>query len=191
MQQLDEQEKKILRELVINPRISDNQIGKITKVPIRTVNRKRKLLEENGILQYYTKLNLGLQGTGRFGAIGAYIIRFRIGVKLKKIIEEIMAEPNVKTIFTQHILNSFLIEKNGHIGLLLIIEGKDNTEITDVFNSIILPSLEKNHGKNCFEDVESIQILKEIRYFHNYVPMLNMEKGFIKKDWHKGSIFIE
>ena len=30
-------------------------------------------------------------------------------------------------------------------------------------------------------ELESIQILKEIRYFHNYVPML-MEKGFIKKD---------
>jgi len=102
-----------------------------------------------------------------------------------------MSEQNVKNIFTQYILNSFLIEKNGHIGLLLIVQGRNNKEIAEVFNSIILPSLEKNHGKGCIEDVEALSMLEEIRYFHNYVPMLNMENSKMKKDWPEDLLFVE
>ena len=57
MRQLDEQERRIVRELIKDPRISDNQIAKNTRVPVMTVNRKRKLLEEKGLLNYYCYLD--------------------------------------------------------------------------------------------------------------------------------------
>ena len=44
----DIQSKLIIRALIRNPRVSDNQIGLMTGVPIRTVNRKRKNMEKQG-----------------------------------------------------------------------------------------------------------------------------------------------
>ena len=54
MRKIDAQEQKILRALTRNPRHSDNRISAMTGVPVRTVNRKRARLEEEGILSYYT-----------------------------------------------------------------------------------------------------------------------------------------
>ena len=50
---LDEQEQKIIKELIRDPRISDNQIGRNTKIPVKTVNRKRKNLEQRNIISYF------------------------------------------------------------------------------------------------------------------------------------------
>ena len=48
------QERRIIRNLIKNPRISDNKISKITGIPTITVNRKRKKLEAEGLLHYHT-----------------------------------------------------------------------------------------------------------------------------------------
>ncbi len=58
MHKLDNQERLITRELIKNPRISDNQIAIKTNVPLKTVNRKRKILEEKGMLLYFSYLFL-------------------------------------------------------------------------------------------------------------------------------------
>ena len=42
---LDDQEKLIVRELIKDPRISDNQISTNTNIPLKSVNRKRKRME--------------------------------------------------------------------------------------------------------------------------------------------------
>jgi len=65
MKEFDEQERKIIYELIRNPRLSDNQVGKRTAIPIKTVNRKRKLLEEKGALQYAALVEHGPTGTGQ------------------------------------------------------------------------------------------------------------------------------
>ena len=72
---LDEHEVKIIRELIRNPRISDNKISKRTKIPVMTVNRKRKRLEEQKLLRYYTSINKGEFGLKIFGAKALYIIQ--------------------------------------------------------------------------------------------------------------------
>ena len=56
---LDEQEERIAKALIKNPRLSDNQIGKLTGVPVRTVSRKREKLEESGVLNYFAQVNMG------------------------------------------------------------------------------------------------------------------------------------
>ena len=50
--ELDEQEQLIIKALIKDPRMSDNNIGKLTKVPIRTVSRKRKKLEQENKIEY-------------------------------------------------------------------------------------------------------------------------------------------
>jgi len=52
MRELDEQERLIVRQLVRDPRESDNGIGELTDVNVRTVGRKRQRLEQEGILSY-------------------------------------------------------------------------------------------------------------------------------------------
>ena len=57
MRKFDKQEEMIIKELIRNSRISDNQIAKNTRIPVTTVNRKRKLLEEEGFIHYYADVS--------------------------------------------------------------------------------------------------------------------------------------
>lgn len=191
MRQLDEHEKKIITELIKDPRISDNQIGKNTKVPIRTVNRKRKILEEQGFLNYYTQLNMGNDGTGRFGARQLHIIKFRLGIPRSQIIKEIKEEKNVKNAYTRTIYESHIAEIDGHVALVMILEGKGDDDIVEEFNKVIVPALRKNHGDDAILEIQTIRLSDSIRIFHNYIPMINMEKGKLKKDWPNQLIFLE
>ena len=75
-EQLDGKEKEILKELIKNPRISDNQISKNTKIPVKTVNRKRKLLEKRSLIHYMVHLDNSRSGTGVFSTKHMYIIQF-------------------------------------------------------------------------------------------------------------------
>ena len=78
MKELDDFERKVVKELIRNPRISDNQIAKNVKMPVMTVNRKRKGLEEEGYLRYFTSLDTGEHGTGKFRAKQIYCVKFKI-----------------------------------------------------------------------------------------------------------------
>ena len=49
----------------------------------------------------------------------------------------------------------------------------------------------RNHGRDSIEKVFTIRLSDPIRIFHNYLPLLNMDKGFIKKDWPDELIFVE
>lgn len=188
-QELDKFEKIIVKELIKNPRISDNKISQNTEIPVRTVNRKRKKLEEIGLINYYTELNTGINGTGILQSRHLYLIKFKLGITQEKIIKEIKEEPNVRTIFTELIYESHLAEIDGHTALIMIIEGKTDDEINIGFNSKIVPSLEKNHGKNCIINISTIRLGKNIRIFHNYLRMINLDKGYIKKNWPNSAIF--
>src|SRR3989338_428661 len=190
IRQLDKQEMLIIRELIKDPRISDNQVGKNTKVPIRTVNRKRKKLEEEGIISYFVNVNMGLTGTGRFWARHLHIIKFKLGIPKSRIVKEVLEEKNVKEHFSEFIYESHIAEVDGHVALVIILEGKTDDDIMENFNKILVPSLKKNHGQNSIVEIKTIRLSDPIRMFHNYIPMLNMENGKIKKDWRDELIFI-
>ena len=72
---LDESERLIVRELIRNPRASDSEISKRTRVPVMTVNRKRKNLEKEKLLRYYTSLDKGEFGLPIFGARKLFIVK--------------------------------------------------------------------------------------------------------------------
>lgn len=190
MRSLDEQEKMIVRALIRDPRESDNKISKLTGVPTPTVRRKRKRLEEEGLLSYFAALQMQDEGTGTFSARHLYIIRFRIGITVKQIREEIKNEPNVRSIFTDLIYESHIAESEGRVALVMIIEGKNDADIIENVQGKIVPSLRKNHGPDSIEEISTLRLLCPIRIFHNYVPMVNMRKGVLKPEWPDDAIFV-
>jgi len=190
MKHLDEQERLIVRHLIRDPRESDNGIGEATGVNVRTVGRKRQRLEESGVLSYYTHLDLSSRGTGQFGARHLYIIKFRIGITYKQVLEDIQREPFVRSIFTEIIFESHIAEIDGKLAMLLFIDGTDETNIVQTVQEQLIPSLLRNHGENSIEEVNTIRVLAPVRTVRNYIQPVNMQDGYIKKDWPDEAIYV-
>jgi DNA-binding Lrp family transcriptional regulator len=186
----DDQEKMIVRSLIRDPRLSDHAISERTGVPAKTVSRKRKRLEQKGVLSYHTMVNMMENGTGRFATQHLYIIKFRMGVTKKQIVDDIKSELGIKSIFTELIFQSYLAEIDGHIALLLLIEGKDDADVVESAQGKIIPSLRKNHGQDSIEDIRTIRVLAPIRVMRNYVPLVNMNGAVMKEDWNDEAIFV-
>ena len=190
MHELDEQERLIVRQLIRDPRESDNGIGEITGVNVRTVGRKRQRLEEEGILSYYTQLDLSTHGTGQFTARHLYIIKFRIGVTFKQLTDDLKREPYVRSIFTEIIFESHIAESDGKLAMLMYIDGASDTDIVQTVQEKLIPSLLRNHGENSIEEISTIRLLAPVRVMRNYLPLVNMEHGYIRKDWPDDAIYV-
>jgi DNA-binding Lrp family transcriptional regulator len=190
MHTFDEQERAILKTLVRDPRQSDNHISKVTGVPTPTVRRKRKRLEDEGMLNYFAAIDMQETGSGTFSARHLYIIKFRIGITTRQIVEEIKSEPNVRSVFTDLIYESHIAEMDGRVALVMIIEGKNDADIIENVQGKIVPSLRKNHGPDSIEEISTLRLLSPIRVFHNYVPLVNMDKGILRDDWTDDAIFV-
>ena len=190
MKELDEQERLIVRHLIRDPRESDNGIGEATGVNVRTVGRKRQRLEQAGILSYFTHLDLSARGTGQFGARHLYIIKFRIGITYKQLLEDIQREPFVRSIFTEIIFESHIAEIDGKLAMLLFIDGVDETNIVQTVQEQLIPSLLRNHGENSIEQVNTVRVLAPVRTMRNYIQPVNMDAGYIKKDWPDEAIYV-
>jgi DNA-binding Lrp family transcriptional regulator len=190
MRTFDDQERAILKALIRDPRQSDNYISKITGVPTPTVRRKRKRLEDEGLINYFAAIDMQETGAGTFGSRHLYIIKFRIGITVKQIVEEIKNEPNVRSVFTDLIYESHIAELDGRVALVMIIEGKNDADIIENVQGKIIPSLRKNHGPESIEEISTLRLLSPIRVFHNYVPSVNMHKGVLRGDWTDDAIFV-
>jgi DNA-binding Lrp family transcriptional regulator len=190
VRELDGQESTIVRALIKNPRISDNKLGEEMGIPVRTVNRKRKRLESEGIISYMTHVNMLPSGTGHFQVQHLFIIRFRLGITYSQIEREVRNEPNVITIFTELIFESYIAEIDGHLALVMVVEGQSEADIVERFQAYIIPSLQKNHGKDSIEEVSTIRLLEPIRMLKNYLPLVNMKDGRLKKEWRMESIYL-
>ena len=180
MRELDHQERLIVRQLIRDPRESDNAIGELTGVNVRTVSRKRQRLEQEGALSYYTQLDLSTNGTKQFSARHLYIVKFRIGVTYKQV-----AEDSTELIFESHIA-----EIDGKVALLMFIDGENETDIVQTVQEKLIPSLLKNHGENSIEAVSTVRVLSPVRTMRNYLPFVNMHEGYIKKDWPDDAIYV-
>ena len=190
MRVLDEQERAVVRSLVRDPRLSDHAISEKSGVPAKTLSRKRQRLEEEGVLSYHTMVNMMESGSGRFNTRHLYIIKFRLGVTMKQIVDEIKSEPNIKSIFTELIFESHIAEIDGHIALIMLIEGKDDSDVVESMQAKIIPSLRKNHGADSIEEIRTIRVLAPIRIMRNYIPMVNMHEGVLKEAWPDDAIFV-
>jgi len=180
----------IVRHLVRDPRESDNGIGEATGVNVRTVGRKRQKLEQAGVLSYFTHIDLSSSGTGEFNTRHLYIIKFRMGVTYNQLLEDIKREPFVRSIFTEVIFESHVAEIDGKLAMLLFIDGASDLDIVQTVQEKLIPSLRRNHGENSIEEVSTIRILSPVRVLRNYVVPVNMENGYIRKDWPDEAIYV-
>lgn len=188
MRKLDEQEQLVLRALIRSPRSSDNKVSALTGVPVRTVSRKRARLEEEGILSYYAAVDL--QATGRFNTQHMITIKFKLGVTFTQIVEEIRNEPNVANVFSELIRDSYIAEDDGHIALVMVVEGESDGDVVESLQAKIIPSLQKNHGEDSIVQLKTVRLLGTIRQHHNYIPMVNVEGGAVKEGWPDEAIFL-
>lgn len=187
---LDDQEKSILRALVRDPRDSDNAIGAKTGVNVRTVSRKRQKLEETGVLSYFTNVDLSARGTGQYPARHLYIIKFSLGVTYEQLLNDIRREPFVRSIFTEVIFQSDIAEIDGHLAMVLTIDGASETDLVQTVQARLVPSLHKNHGEDCIQEIRTIRLLSPVRMLRNYVQPVNMENGYLRKDWPDEAIYV-
>ena len=190
MRELDEQERLIIRQLIRDPRESDNGIGEATGVNVRTVGRKRQRLEQDGVLSYHTQVNLSETGTGQFTARHLYIIKFRLGVTVKQVEDDIRREPYVRSIFTEMLFESHIAEIDGNVAMLLFVDGASDTAIVQTVQEKLIPSLLRNHGEGSITEVSTIRLLKPVRVMRNYLPFINMQDGYIRKDWPDEAIYV-
>ncbi len=190
MKEIDQQERFIIRELVKNPRVSDNQISKETKVPVKTVNRKRKILEKSGIISYYTSIDNTSEGTGRFGARQQYIITFKYGVTRSSIFEALKNSIPSKTEM-KHVSECSIGDKDGHAIVAMTIESRVESDIIEVFNAEILPKLKRLLGEDSVVKTDVLTFNAHLTMMHNYMPFINMRNGKIKEEWSDELIFVD
>lgn len=191
MKKLDDQEFAIVRELVRNPRISDNKLSKRTGIPVMSVNRKRKNLEKRGLIKYYTQLDTGKEGTGTFSVRRLYIIKFKIGISNADFISLIKSDKRVRGFYPKFVEYAFIGEKDGHTTLILIVGAEDNKHLVDLFNGKIITNLKNRHGEDAIVEVISTSITYPLRLHHNYLPLINMEQGILKDTWNDQWIFVD
>ncbi len=190
MRKLDSRETEIAKALIRNPRLSDNRLGELYDIPVRTVSRKRVRMERDGLLRYFAEVDMSAEGTGHCPCSHLYIIRFKVGVTVSQIQDEIHDEPTVVTVFTQLIRESYVAEIDGRVALVMVVEGTSDADVVQSFQDKIVPSLQKNHGKDSIEDISTIRLLGRVRILRNYLPAVNMENGMMKPDWSTDSIFV-
>jgi len=186
MRELDKQERKIMRELIRNPRISDNKISQRTKIPVMTVNRKRKRLEKENLIHYFSYYNKA--GDGKPPARQMYIIKFKSGITKSDYLNALdkkFKEQNAKT----HLM-SFLGEKDGHFASIIILEAETPSELTEIFNGAIIPGIKKRHGEDCIDEIFTCKVNIPLRCYHNYLPSINMKEGKITDSWPDDYIFV-
>ncbi len=129
------------------------------------------------MLSYFTHLDLSLHGTGQFTTRHLYIIKFRIGVTYKQLLEDIQREPFVRSIFTEIIFESHIAEIDGKLAMLLFIDGASETDIVQTVQEKLIPSLLRNHGENSIEEIQTIRVLSPVRVMRNYVIPVNIAAG--------------
>ncbi len=190
VRELDEQERLIVRQLIRDPRESDNGVGEITGVNVRTVGRKRQRMEGDGILSYYTHVDLSARGTGQFTTRHLYIIKFRLGITFQKITEDIRREEFLESSFTEITYESHIAEIDGKIALLLFIDGANDTDIVQAVQEKLIPGLHRNHGPESVEEISTMRLLAPVRIMRNYLPLVNMQAGYMRKDWPDEAIYV-
>ncbi len=190
MREIDKQEEIIVKELIKNPRISDNQISKNTGVPVKTVNRKRKKLEKEGLLYYFAYLNNGPHGTGIFTARQLYIVTFKLGITRKQIEEMMKKEEPTKTEL-KHIAESYLGDRDGNVIIVMIIESRRESDIIEIFNAELVPKFKRYFGNDAIIKTEALTLNIPTVMLRNYMPLVNIMHGKVKEDWPDELIFVD
>ncbi len=187
---LDEQEKQIVEQLIRDPRATDNAIAEVCGLNVRTVHRKRRRLEQEGLLTYHAQIDLSSTGTEQFATRHLFVIQFRIGITLSQLVDEIKDESKMDPRLGSLIYDSHVAESNGKLALLLLVDGKSATEIVQRVHEEIIPMLQRVHGEDSIQTISSYRVLLPVRQMRNYMPLVNLSEGIIREDWPGEFIYV-
>ncbi len=186
---LDEQEKFIARQLIKNPRATDKSISELSNTPLRTVGRRRRRLEDEGILRYYAEVDLSSSGTGQNNSRHMYTIRFRSGVRLEDLRNRIGQEDAMMS-YSEIVYESYIAESDGHLSIVLIIEGENEETIVRQVHDKLIPSMIANHGMDAIVDVSAMRLVECSRKLRNYLPAVNIKNGCLRGNWSPEKIYV-
>jgi DNA-binding Lrp family transcriptional regulator len=188
---LDEQEKLIVKELIKDPRISDNQISLATSIPLKSVNRKRKKLEFEGLINYYVHLDNSDKGTGLFEGRQLYIVKLKHGVSRMDFLEFLKQNSSKNKHINQHIHSTFVGRSGGNLVLMKLIESQQSSDIIEIFNCDLVPEIKQHFGEDAIVNTDVIHVDEMFRLFHNYLPGVNMKDGKIAEHWNDELVFVD
>lgn len=191
MRKLDEQERIIIRELIRDPKMSDNQISLKTGVPLKSVNRKRKNLEFDNIINYFLHVNNCASGTGSFGGMDMYVIKLKHGISRKEFIEFLKNTNSRNPHRAKHIFSTYIGNMGSNLAIVKIIKSRLHSDIPEIFNCDIVPEIRKHFGEDSVIDTTVIHLDEAFRLLHNYMPMVNMKDGRIAEHWPDDLIFVD
>lgn len=189
MRTIDAHEEAILRELILDPRLSDNQIAKRTNIPVTTVNRKRKKMEQEGVLSYFAYVSDNVMSDIK-KARQLYIVKFKEGITMQNYLDKLKNDKTFRVDNAKYHVDSYLGEKDGHFAISMIVEAATPAELMDLFHGTIVKGLRARHGDDCIVEIFTTKIICPVRLHHNYLPLFNMKNGKISEDWHKNWIYI-
>ena len=181
MSDIDPVNHKITRALIRDPRLSDNAISDQTSVQPRTVTRKRKIMETQGLLHYFTSCSLN--AVTKDTECHIYLIRLRQGISARSVLRRMHHEPRLATVFTKYVSESHLVEIDGLTALLLFVNGSHANLVMDTFQQEIVPELVKRHGSDCIDHLTTMRLVSPLRLHHNYLPGINLTGAKLHADW--------
>jgi hypothetical protein len=146
-------------------------------------------LEQEGILSYYTNVDLCSDGAKQFNARHLYIIKFRVGITYTQLIDEVRQSGD-QMVFAESIFESHIAEIDGKVALLLFVDGDSDLDIVRRIHEELIPILLKNHGEDSIEAVSTLRLLAPVRIMRNYQPLVNMNGGYLLPDWPSESIYV-
>lgn len=188
---LQEKDKLILSELVRNPRATDKAISQKTNIPIKTVNRRRKSLEEKNVITYMASVNNFTTGTQVFNAISTFTFYFNYGITrdaLFKIISSHTFASN--NAVKKHIFVDEVGEKDGRAVYSCFLVSRVQSDMIEILNAEILPLFDVELGHNPIFKIDEIKVYSMNKIFHNYFLNGNIENGRIKESFHDSDLFI-
>jgi DNA-binding Lrp family transcriptional regulator len=188
---LDHNEKLILKELVKNPRISDNQISLATTIPLKSVNRKRKKMEFEGLLNYYVDIDNSKTGTGKFEGRHLYIVKLNHGVSRVSFIDFLKQNSSKNKHKARHVHSTFVGRSGGNLVLMKLIESRQSEDIIEIFNCDLVPEIKQHFGDDAIVSTDVVHIDEMFRLFHNYLPGVNMTDGKISEHWNDDMLFVD
>lgn len=183
MEKFSSTEKKVIRELIKYPKVSDNQISKNTNIPVMTVNRTRKRLENEEKIAYMVKVNKGEKGTNIYRARQLYVIHMALGITAKAVLDVLRADYSILRELSEKVSYAFLGEREGHLALIMILDSETETELTEEFQGRFVPYLKKKFGKDAIRKILTTKISIPILVHNNYFPLFNIKNGKIKESW--------
>ncbi len=187
----DDKDKLILTELVRNPRTTDKDISLKTNIPIKTVNRRRKQLEEKNAITYMATINNSETGSKVFNAISTFTFYFNYGITRDWLFKIITSQKYLTNhAIKKHIFMDSIGEKDGRAAYTFFLVSRVQSDMIDILNAEILPLFEEELGTKPIFKIEEIKIFSMNKILHNYLPHLNIEHGRIKESVPVSDLFI-